>query len=571
MSDLSSHLLNFPKEPSLKHPTPIKQILLQELTPPSDPSPSSTDTSTVELTGGAEGATIRSGILLLVNTSIGSSVIATPYAFACLGSVYGFFWISFAALLAGFSIHTIFQVARYLTPSEQRISSDKSQSSFINAAKHLYPPLLPVVYASIIAGNWGVCISYLVLIGNSLPILLRSLFPDFVVAREAAIFGSLALVIFPLSLVRSLTSLRFASGLALLCIMYIVLLIFGYFLLFLWFADYSFPVGLGISGGSMTDNVLSFYYDRNIDYWRASSLMDLFRALPIFVFGFTCHLNVFKLYNEIAPKYKNAESLRKLNVLSISLMYFIYLMIGLLGYFTLGNGVSGNILDSYDQPGTFFGKVLDRVDPFRVSILLGRFSIIILVMTCFPVQLHATRDTIISVLFILREKWKKRSFTRRSSSRERFTRIAQDRESTDDLNLPDTLQENIPDTTLLLGDPEEGTGFRHDSIVDIPGVFDPPSVASPIVSFKVFFVVTLVFSLLCYAVAIFVYDFSRVLAFVGATGANWVALFFGPFFYFRIIPFWSSIEKWICLFVMSFSVILMIGVLSFQFSDLLYY
>ena len=71
------------------------------------------------------------------------------------------------------------------------------------------------------------------------------------------------------------------------------------------------------------------------------------KRLSIFVFGFTCHQNVFVLINELrAPTVSRMD---KAILISIGTAFVAYLAVAVGGYYTFGDGVSGDILLNYPK------------------------------------------------------------------------------------------------------------------------------------------------------------------------------------------------------------------------------
>ena len=498
-----------------------------------------------------EGGNLTGGILILINTSIGSGLVATPYAFACLGLIYGFVWISLAAFLVGFSFHAMIQVALHLSLRRSSLSmanertDNRVSASAAYAAAQLSPRTQALVNAAYIIQGWGVCISYLVLIGNDLPYVLAVIcgLPVSSFSRPLCILVPLLVIIFPLCLFRNIGSLKFASVLAICSISYIVFLITFYFGLFVVYSDAEVPTDPAI----YMDMITSFS-SRTIEYWNAASLRSLFKALPIFVFGFTCHHNACKIYNEMAPRYKDYGSLLKMTAISIFTIFAIYSSVGILGYLTIGTDVSSDILESYDDPGSFFANILDDVDPYRISLLLGRIALLALVMTCFAIQLHPTRDTIILVVSKLHASFS--AFLR--ARNQRFAPIAmeQDHDILLESDLAGRDEDGAEDDLERKLLPTIEAGSREIQLA---------ASSADVHNLRLHVLVTIVFCAMSFVVACSVTDFSRVLSFVGATGSNLIALFFGPYFYFHILPSYN-IPKVLCAFTIACSFVLFLGV-----------
>lgn len=136
-------------------------------------------------------------------------------------------------------------------------------------------------------------------------------------SRQFWISLSMTLII-PLSFLRRLDSLKYTSCAALFGILYlVVLVVFSYF--------------------SKTVQKTS-----NSDVFLFHPQLSFLSYLPIFVFAFTCHQNIFTIFNEL----KNNNATRMNSIISTSILssMVVYWVVGTLGYLMFGELVCGNIL-----------------------------------------------------------------------------------------------------------------------------------------------------------------------------------------------------------------------------------
>ena len=103
--------------------------------------------------------------------------------------------------------------------------------------------------------------------------------------------------------------------------------------------------------------------------------------LPIFVFAFTCHQNIFTIYNELSDR--TPPRLKKTIATSILCALFLYYTVAIEGYRTFGNHVNGDILVNY---------------PETAVVTLMRLGIAIMVILSYPLQLDPSRRSIISLV-----------------------------------------------------------------------------------------------------------------------------------------------------------------------------
>ena len=93
--------------------------------------------------------------------------------------------------------------------------------------------------------------------------------------------------------------------------------------------------------------------DEKFDQMAYSKLGGIASTLPIFIFGFTCQMNVLTCCREL-----NNTSVRRMNktvTREIFIASSLYLLVGVFGYLTFMNDFSDqdeNILTKYDQKNT---------------------------------------------------------------------------------------------------------------------------------------------------------------------------------------------------------------------------
>lgn len=467
----------------------------------------------IELNGHLDGkGTVMSSSLALINTMMGSGMIATPYAFKCLGFLQGFLWILISGMMSSFSIYTVGFLAAKLGP----------HSNFFLASQATIPQIAVLIDVVVIIQGFGVCISYLILIGNALPFIILTLgqwsgipIADWVSSRLFSLSITMILFLFPTSMIKSVRSLRFTGLLAIICILYMSFVVVAYF--FLW----SVTPESSINGDPSRIEISLWKWD----------LTSFLKGLPIFVFGLTCQHNVFKIFHEMKSP-KTVKKITKAGLISTLFTVTIYSVVASLAYVTLGENVDSKLFDSYDIPNqrTSFSFILDKFDPQRVSLNLARLALVLLVMCAFPMQLHPVRDSITqlsrTLTFFIRSKLKAK-----------------------------TAEEDIIE-------PE---------ITESANLIESQTVIRPIMkaqfSWKRHFIQTFCFCLATFLVAIAVENFSRMLAFIGATGSNATTFVFGPLMFLYLYKK-KNYKRIFSIFLIVFAAIFAVAVISFEIKDI---
>ncbi|KAJ3098854.1 hypothetical protein HK100_005004 [Physocladia obscura] len=309
----------------------------------------------------APSATIMSSSVNITNTILGSGMLAMPKALASVGLGLGSILIALSAVASAFGL-------TLLTFCASKVGRN---SSLFHISKITYPQAAIYFDAAIAAKCFGVSISYLVIIGDLVPTVMHALFPSY--APDSLIFAKTfwitlsIILLIPVAFAKQLNSLRHTSMLALSAVVYLLAIVLGYFVLAP--AD-----GGGEEWGLPPRPAWKDIVWINID-------ASFFKTLPIFVFAFTCHQNIFAVHNELVDN--SITQVSKVIRLSISTAFAVYQAIGIAGYLTFGNTVNGNIVSMY---------------PRGVIITGGQISLAVLFLLSYPLQCHPARACLEKVL-----------------------------------------------------------------------------------------------------------------------------------------------------------------------------
>lgn len=110
-----------------------------------------------------------SSVINLVNTIVGAGVLAMPLALSRMGILLGCFVILWSGLVAGFGLYLQTLCARYL---------DRGASSFFALSQITYPNAAVLFDAAIAVKCFGVGVSYLIIIGDLMPGVVRGFSED---------------------------------------------------------------------------------------------------------------------------------------------------------------------------------------------------------------------------------------------------------------------------------------------------------------------------------------------------------------------------------------------------------
>jgi len=325
---------------------------------------------------------------------------------------------------------------------------------------------------------FGVSVSYLIIVGDLMPIVTLGLFPNvpfdsMLLTREFWITVAILLII-PLAFMRKLDSMRHTSFISLLAIVYLLfIVVYYYFVPFNTTNDLT-ESQLKLRKRNINSEINSSYPQENpkIEYFIIS--MDYFRNLPIFVFAFTCHQNILSVYNEM--KDNRQKNVNKVITSSIGFGMILYWIVGICGYLTFGNKTESNVISMYPSTSNI--------------ILFGQLSMVIMVMLSYPLQMFPCRLSLDKVFYNL-----KRIINRN--------------------NDPQTLLN--PTATSLMSNSVNGINSHTQPMSD-----------------KKFFFMTLSILICSYVLACSVETLGIVLSIVGATGSTMICYILPGLLYYKL-------------------------------------
>ncbi|CCH47131.1 Vacuolar amino acid transporter 5 [Wickerhamomyces ciferrii] len=419
-------------------------------------------------------STAQSAAINLLNTIIGAGMLAMPYAIRADGIILGILVIITSAITSSFGLYLQGQCSKYVKTGE---------ASFFALAQLTYPQLSVVFDLAIAIKCFGVGISYLVVVGDLVPKIVQSLANEefinqhlILTDRNFWITIIMIFIVVPLSFLKKLDSLKYASMIALSSVVYLVILVFVHF---------------------AKNDIVDKGPVRFIKPYNVSSI---FASFPIFVFAYTCHQNMFSLVNELDDK--SNKNINKVIGSAIGIAMTLYILVGVTGYLSFGDNVEPNVIVGYSH---------------AISSTIGRIAIVILVMLSFPLQCHPARASINHILFYFKQVEKKvRTAASNASMRTNITNRTQGQNNTTATQSDESDQ--LIDYDYQDGLLEEGS---HAAVSPLKGTR--------------FIIITSIILILSYLIAISVTSLAHVLAFVGSTGSTSISFILPGIFGFKLI------------------------------------
>lgn len=288
-----------------------------------------------------------------------------PLAMSHMGVLLGTIVILWAGLTAGFGLYLQTRCAAYL---------ERGSASFFALSQITYPNAAVIFDAAIAIKCFGVGVSYLIIIGDLMPGVVRGFADEsslgaFMFDRHFWVTAFM-LVVIPFSFLRRLDSLKYTSVIALISIGYLVILVVYHF--------------------GAHDTLPDGHYKTPLRIFKWAGAVPALSSFPVIVFAYTCHQNMFSILNEI----KDNSHFSTTSVLTASngSAASIYILVALTGYLSFGNEIGGNIVAQYAP---------------SVSTTIGQAMIVVLVMFSYPLQVHPCRASVDAVLkWRPSEKWK---------------------------------------------------------------------------------------------------------------------------------------------------------------------
>lgn len=189
-------------------------------------------------------------------------LLTMPYAISQVGLIPGILLVFVVGGTSAFALHLLSVAASHVG----------RESSFFTISRLTYPKGTKFFDLAIAIKCYGVAASYLLIIGDLLPQLMHDIVDSTgmgMLYSKATWVSLVMILLVPLSFCKRMDSLKYTSFVALASVAYMV---------FLVTFMYASPVNRPVPSSSPV--------------LIGSSGLDALRALPVFIFSFTCHQNV---------------------------------------------------------------------------------------------------------------------------------------------------------------------------------------------------------------------------------------------------------------------------------------
>lgn len=297
------------------------------------------------------------GYVNILKTIIGSGILYIPMLFKTFGA------IPTAILMM---ISCVLSVTGQLIYVHCNFTVNDRSGNITTLAQKSIPRTTFLVDFFVFFKCFGVSTSYLIIIRELLPNLLKHSFGEGILTQPKISLLIFLCCISPITFFRQLDNLKYTSSIGLMSIS--LILIFS---------------------------VINFSSDpstiKNVNFFEILDIEAL-KALGTFVFAFTCHQNLVSVQNEMIDN--SPKRLQKLIFSTAISSFIIYMIFGFFNYALFARNMHDNILKSYPNN--------------QITIFL-HFMYIMVMGFSYPLQINPARVYFLNLLKIKRRR-KKNNF-----------------------------------------------------------------------------------------------------------------------------------------------------------------
>lgn len=245
---------------------------------------------------------LKGSMLTILASTIGAGILSLPYA------------INLSGLYEGLIIFILGMIVSLYTCQLLVLAADKTgKLTYESIGNELYgPKMRTFAEVNMIINNYGTVIAYIVLLKGLIPNSLHLFGVSNDILRNEYMWGTLItlIIVYPLSLKKEISSLRYTSLLSCIACIYLAFAItYGFF-------------------DMRSDTNDRFKHAPAAEFTAYS----FFTASGFVVFSFTCHPNVIPIYQELQRR----STKRGFKFLSrgLVIVLIIYLIVGVFGFLT---------------------------------------------------------------------------------------------------------------------------------------------------------------------------------------------------------------------------------------------
>ncbi|KAH6947555.1 hypothetical protein HPB50_019743 [Hyalomma asiaticum] len=294
------------------------------------------------------GAAWTVGAFLLVNSSLGAGVLNYPAAYDRAGGIVTATFLQI--FMVCLNVVTMLILGYCSDLSGDNTFHDVLLTTCGRRAQQ-------IAAVSVLLSCYGVCIAYLIVIGDQYDRLFASLIGpvfchEWYLNRQFTTFATAVLLVLPLCYFRRLDFLKYASSLGIFIMLYPVFLT-----IFIFTTEELEKVTMKT---------------------KPNSLVDLIVILPVFCFAYQAHEVVVPIYANMRDR--RLANLAKAAVVTTAFLFIIYTLMGTFGYMAYGSTVKPDIMQMFDASNPW--------------VLIGVGALIVKMITTYPLLTYCGRGAI---------------------------------------------------------------------------------------------------------------------------------------------------------------------------------
>jgi len=324
-----------------------------------------------------DGLSVTQAVFPMIASMMGAGMLSLPQAVEKSGYMLSGVLLGAIASISVFTLYQLVHCATQLKPGTEK--------SYFEVCRAASPLLGYAVEASIFLQGSGICFLYFLIAKGWLAELL-DISTTVNTDRRADIFFTLVIIALPafLASLKDLKRLNFASFFCTVAVLYLAFVILACGLIALAFSGpVSLPEGVEQSTKLIAVN---------------TNPSDLLEATFKYIFALGCQQNMVKVFSLMKrPTVKNGT---RVAIISVALGSFVYFLIANGGYIAVGNGQKKSILDELENAQKPFMHLSRSIlGPLvGLGIRLAKIGMIAVLLVGYPVQMHPTRDAILTFL-----------------------------------------------------------------------------------------------------------------------------------------------------------------------------
>lgn len=301
---------------------------------------------------------MKMAFMNMANSILGAGIIGQPFAFKNCGLLGGIIVMIFLTFLIDWTLRLIVINAE--------LSNTSSYQDCVYKCYGKWGKILLLV--SISAFAYGGCMAFCVIIGDTIPHVLKALMPKSITAPDSIIhwlFGRRVIIVlfttcisYPLSLNRDISKLAKASGFALVGMTIIVI--------------------ITVFRAPFIDPELKSSLTKQ--EWTVNS--NLFQGISVISFALVCHHNTIYIYNSL--KDATIKKFSKITHIACGISMVFCGVMAINGVLNFGSNTKGNILNNFKGDDNWIN--------------VARFCFGLNMLTTFPLEIYVVRDVLKEVI-----------------------------------------------------------------------------------------------------------------------------------------------------------------------------